>query len=121
MIEVALRPGVPGCVTMPLGCLTLGLVPFLMRRNEGHFARRMDELGVETRSGKRIAWSEFSSIKRVKGGSGMPGQGRLTAVYSDEYILESPRGRVSVPLWRAVNANEVGEFTLAHVPRHLLP
>ncbi len=48
MIEVQLRPGVPGCVTMPLGCLSLGLVPLLTRWGEGHFARHMDERGVET-------------------------------------------------------------------------
>jgi hypothetical protein len=105
---------------MPLGCLTLGLVPLLMRRNQGHFVRRMDEQGVETRSGKRIAWSEFTKITRVRGGSGMPGQGKPTVVYSDEYLMESPRGRVSVPLWRTVNFEEVRQFTLSHVPPQLL-
>jgi hypothetical protein len=37
VIEVQLRPGVSGCVTVPLGCLTLGLVPLLMRQGEKHF------------------------------------------------------------------------------------
>jgi hypothetical protein len=75
MIEVQLRPGAPGCLTVPLGCLTLGLVPLLMRMNQRHFAWRMDEQGIETRGGKLIGWSEFTSIKRVRSGRGMPGQG----------------------------------------------
>jgi hypothetical protein len=132
MIEVQLRPGVPGCVTMPLGCLTLGLVPLLMRWGERHFARRMDQLGVETRAGKTIAWSEFTSIKRAQG-IVRPGRRVLrvnvsddlysptTHVTSDEYWLESPKGRVSVPFWRAANGDAVREFTLAHIPPHLLP
>ncbi len=135
-LEVQLRPGVPGCVTMPLGCLTLGLVPFLTRWGERHFARRMDEFGVETRGGKRIAWSEFTSIKRSQGTLGYgPGLGHRVLrtkvtddlyspradALSDEYLLESSRGRVSVPFWRVANADAVRAFTLAHVPSHLLP
>jgi hypothetical protein len=132
MIEVQLRPGVPGCVTMPLGCLSLGLIPLLMRWGERHFARRMDQVGVETRSGKKIAWSEFTSIKRAQGIVG-PGRRVLrvnvsddlysptTHAMSDEYWLESPQGRVSVPFWRTVNGDDVRAFTLAHMPPHLLP
>ncbi len=132
MIEVQLRPGVPGCVTIPLGCLTLGLFPLLRGWGERHFARRMGQWGVETRSGKRVAWSEFTSIKRARG---IVGAGRrvlrvdvsddlyspTTHATSDEYWLESPKGRVSVPFWRAANGDAVREFTLAHLPPHLLP
>ena len=129
MIEVQLRPGVPGWVMMPLGCLTLGLVPLLTRWGERRFARRMDESGVETRSGKRIAWSEFTSIKRAQGFVGRRVRMSIsddlysprTHAASDEYLLESPKGRVSVPFWRAANGDAVREFTLAHMPPHLLP
>src|SRR4051794_30560867 len=113
MIEVQLRPGVSGCVTAPLGCLSLGLVPLLMRWGERHMARRMDEAGIETRSGKRIAWNEFTSIRHIQ--ATMKGN-----ALSDEYLLTSPKGRVSVPLWRAANADEVRTFTLSHVPPDLL-
>jgi hypothetical protein len=132
MIEVQLRPSVPGCVTMPLGCLSLGLVPLLTVWGERHFVRRMDQLGLVTRGGKRIAWSEFTSIKRSQGVVG-PGRRVLqvnvsddlysptTHATSDEYLLGSPKGRVSVPFWRAANGDEVRAFTLEHVPSHLLP
>jgi hypothetical protein len=113
MIEVELRPGVSGCVTAPLGCLSLGLVPLLMRRGERHMARRMDDAGIETRGGTRIAWNELTSIRRI--------QTRIKgSTMSDEYILTSPKGRVSVPIWRVANADEVRAFTLSHVPPNLL-
>src|SRR4051812_12816844 len=96
VIEVQLRPGVHGCVTVPLGCMSLGLVPLLMRYGEGHFIRRMDEAGVETRNGKRYAWSEFGRIERVRSRMGSGSSGSL----SDEYLLYATGGRVSLPIWR---------------------
>ena len=65
MIEVDLRAATPGCVRYPLGCMTLGLVPLLTRNAEGRFIRRMDDAGVETRRGKRIAWSAFTKATRM--------------------------------------------------------
>jgi hypothetical protein len=113
MIEVQLRPGVSGCVTGPLGCLSLGLVPLLIRSGERHMAKQMDDAGIETRGGTRIAWNEFTSVRRV--------QGRMKGnTLSDEYILTSPKCRVSVPIWRTINAEEVRAFTLSHVPPNLL-
>lgn len=110
MIEVQLRPGVGGCVRYPLGCLTLGLFPVLTRYAERHFIRRMDETGVETRGGKRIGWNEFTRMQRVA--TTMGGGGYL----SDEYQLHSPRGRVSLPMWRAENGQEALNFALARLP-----
>src|SRR5262245_18448430 len=113
VIEVQLRPGVHGCVSVPLGCLTLGLMPLLARQGEGHFIRRMDEAGVETRNGKRFAWSEFGRIERVKSRMGNASSGSL----SDEYLLYAPNGRVSLPIWRTVNAQECLNYAFAHLPR----
>ena len=132
MIEVELRPGVPGCVTLPLALLSLGAIPLLMRWNERRFVRRMDEHGVETRGGKRIAWQEFTRIERAQSSMRTGRTALRTSIsddiyapkghgLSDEYLLESPRGRVSVPLWRARNRDEVRAFTLTHLPAHLLP
>jgi len=115
VIEVQLRPGVHGCVSVPLGCLTLGLVPLLVRQAEGHFIRRMDEAGVETRNGKRFAWSEFGRIQRVTSRMGSGSSGWL----SDEYLLYAPGGRVSLPLWRTVNGQECLNYALEHLPASL--
>lgn len=109
MVEVQLRPAVAGCVRYPVGCVTIGIYPLVTLLVERNFIRRMDEDGVETRGGKRIAWHEFTSVRHVigkmKGGT-----------LSDEYLLESPKGRASLPLWRAANASEALDYALAHVP-----
>ena len=112
MIEVQLRRGVHGCIMVPLGCLTLGLVPLLTRQAEGHFIRRMDEAGVETRNGKRYSWDEFGRIERVRSRMGSASSGSL----SDEYLIYAPNGRASLPLWRTVNAQEASEYLLSHLP-----
>src|SRR5262249_18813087 len=115
VIEVQLRPGVHGCVTVPLGCLTLGLVPLLTRQAEGHFIRRMDEAGVETANGKRYIWSEFGRIERVRSRMGSTSSGSL----SDEYLIYAQKGRVSLPLWRTLNASEASDYLLSHLPPSL--
>jgi hypothetical protein len=93
--------------------LTLGLYAVLRRSGERHFIRRMDDTGVVTRGGRRIAWSEFTDITHMTGNMG--GDGML----SDEYLLKSPRGRVSLPLWRAVNADAARDYLLQRLPRNL--
>ncbi len=120
-IEVQLRRGVRGCVWYPVGCLTLGFAPLIAKLGERHFVRRMTEDGLETRSGKRIGWNQITSVtftRGVVGGPSVYGGGGTTVSY--EYILTSPAGKASVPLWRTVNQDEVRAFFLAHVPRHLL-
>jgi hypothetical protein len=116
MIDVQLRPGVSGCITVPLGCLTLGLMPLLQHMGERHFIRQMDEEGVVTRGGTRIAWSEFKHVRRV---ISRMGHSSAAGSMSDEYVLDSPRGRVSLPLWRTVNAQEARDFALTHLPASL--
>jgi hypothetical protein len=116
MVEVQLRPGAPGCLRYPVSVLTLGLYPLMARLAERKFIRRMDEQGVETRGGQRIAWNEFTRIRRVRSGYGTPGS-RPTATWSDEFILGSPRGKVSLPTWRTVNAKEAVDYALARLPR----
>ena len=110
MIEVQLRPAVPGCVTIPLALLSLGLIPLMTRRAERHFIARMDDAGFETRGGKRIAWSEVERVQRAIG--------KVQGVeMSDELILFTPRGRASLPVWRMENAGEAVAYLVAHEPR----
>jgi hypothetical protein len=86
-----------------------------MRQGEGHFIRRMDEAGVETRNSKRYAWSDFGRIERVRSRMGSGSSGSL----SDEYLIYAPKGRVSLPLWRTVNAQEATDYLLSHLPPSL--
>ena len=108
-MEVKLRPPFHGCLIALVTLATLGMYPLLRRMGERHFIRRMDDAGVETRSGKRIAWSELTGVTHVVG--------KVEGVrFSDEYVLNSEKGKVSLPLWRVENANEALEFMLRHLP-----
>lgn len=110
MIEVRLRPGVPGCISVPLTILTLGLLPVLVRMGERHFIARVDGEGFESRGGVRVAWSEIQRVERAVGKvQGMK--------MSDEYLFYTARGRFSLPVWRAQYAQEVMAFIDAHAPR----
>lgn len=111
MLEVRLKPGVPGCVTLPLAVMTLGLVPLLMRQGERDFIARMDDDGFETRGGRRVSWSELTKVRRVLGKvKGMK--------LSDEIQLYSPHGRSSLPTWRTENGEEALAYLLARIPDH---
>ncbi len=113
MIEVRIRRQPHGCIYWPLTIMTFGVFASLKSAGERHFVRRMDESGVETRGGKRIVWNEFSGIQRVQGTM-------YGAVLSDEYVLTSTKGKVSLPLWRTENAQEVKDYAFRHLPPGLL-
>lgn len=113
-MEVRLKSSMPGCLFWPLAICSLGLVPLLIGSGERHFIGLMEPWGVTTRGGKRIAWNEFTRLERRQGT--MKG-----AVLSDEYLLQSPKGNVSLPLWRTVNAQEARDFLFQHAPPSLFP
>jgi len=108
-MDVRLRQQPSGCIYWPLTLMTLGLFALLKSMGERHFIRQMDETGVLTRGGRRIAWNEFTSIERW--------QGKMKRnVLSDEYLLKSPKGKVSLPTWRAENAQEAKDYLFQHLP-----
>jgi len=111
-MEVKLRPPFHGCLIAILIVITWGIYPLLRRLGERHFIRRMDDEGVETRSGKRVAWSEFTQIRRVVGTMG-------GAQLSNECILKSRKGKVSLSLWRAENADEALDYMLKRLPQDI--
>ena len=108
--EVHLNPPFHGCLIAFATLFSLGTYPLFRRHMENKFIRRMDDQGVETRSGKRVAWTEFTSARRVA--ATMHG-----SKLSDEVLLESKRGRVSLALWRIDRSEEA----LAYLSRRLPP
>ncbi|MCC7426952.1 MAG: hypothetical protein IT557_08620 [Alphaproteobacteria bacterium] len=108
-MEITLRPPFHGCLIAMISLATLGLYPLLRRMAERRFIARMDDAGVELRSGRRMAWGDFTSIERVT--ASMHG-----AQLSDEYVLRGPAGRASLPLWRAGNAAEARDYLLRRLP-----
>jgi hypothetical protein len=112
-MELLLRRQPPGYIYWPLTLMTLGLVALLILLGERHFIRRMDTTGVFTRGGRRIAWKEFTAIERSQGMM-------KDNVLSDEYILKSSKGKVSLPIWRTENWKEALVYMSQHLPPGLL-
>ena len=109
-MEIDLRPPMNGCLLALVTVLTLGLYPLLRRMGEGHFIRRMDETGFETRAGKRFAWNDVRRVQRTLG--------KVQGVaLSDELVLFTDQGRASLPTWRAGNAEGAVDYLLRHAPR----
>ena len=100
-----------GCLLALVTVLTLGLYPLLRKMGEGHFIKRMDEAGFETRAGRRFAWSDVRRVQR--------NVGKVQGVaLSDELLLFTDRGRASLPTWRTDNAEAAVEYLLRHAPRN---
>ena len=112
MVEVRLRRQIGGCLYWPLAICSFGLFILALSFGEKHFIRRMENWGVTSRGGKRIGWNEFTAIERRQGT--MKG-----TVLSDEYLLKSPKGNVSLPLWRTENAQEAKDFMFHFLPPSL--
>jgi hypothetical protein len=101
-MEVRLRQQPSGCIYWPLTLMTFGVFALLKSLGERHFIQQMNETDVVTRGGMRVQWVEFTSIERRRSKMRSASAGAL----SDEYLLKSPKGRVSLPLWRTENATE---------------
>ncbi|WP_114952602.1 hypothetical protein [Sphingosinicella terrae] len=109
MLEVKLRPGVHGCIYWPLAVISLGLIPLAMKSAEKHFIARMDEEGLWTRGGRRIAWGEIERLERTVG--------KVQGIkMSDEVLVFTRQGRVSLPMWRMENMEEALVYFGAHSP-----
>lgn len=112
-MEVHLRRQPNGCIYWPLTLMTLGLFALLKSLGERHFIHQMDEAGVVTRGRTRISWNEFTGVERWQ--TKMT-RSAFVGPLSDEYLLKSSRGKVSLPLWRIENAKEASDFLFQHLP-----
>lgn len=108
-MDVTLRPPMHGCLIALISVWTLGLYPLLRRMGERHFVRRMDDTGVVTRGGRQIRWEDLTSVRhavtQVKGFK-----------TSEEYLLEAPKGKASLPVWRTANPGELRDYMLKRLP-----
>lgn len=101
-----------GCIYWPLTLMALDVFALLKSLGERHFIQQMNETDVVTRGGMRVQWVEFTSVKRTFSKMRSSSVGAL----SDEYLLKSPKGRVSLPLWRTGNASEARDYLFQHLP-----
>jgi hypothetical protein len=110
-MEVTLRPPLGGCMMVFVSVITLGTYPLLRPLMERHFIARMDDAGVETRAGKRFAWSDIEKIKHVIGEV-------KGAKLSDEYVVWTSNGRCTLPVWRATHPKEALDYLIQRAPQH---
>jgi len=108
-MEVTLRAPLPGCLIALVSVMTLGLYPILRRTAERRFIRRMDDAGIETRGGARIAWRDIDGVRHVIG--------KVEGVTrSDEYLIHAGKRTISLPLWRIENAAAARDFLVSRLP-----
>jgi hypothetical protein len=69
----------------------------------------MDEQGVETRAGKRIGWTEVTTVKKMRYVMGPKS-------IAEEFIFSCPKGRFSFHSRRLANYEELTRYALQRVP-----
>ena len=108
-MKVELHAPMNGFLIALVSLMTLGLYPLLRRAGERHFIVGMDDWGIQTRGGRKIAWGEIIDTERVIA--------QVNGIQrSDEYVIRSSRAKASLPLWRAENAREARDFFLDRIP-----
>jgi len=108
-MEVKTIP-VPGCLQIFLGVFSLGVAPLAGWLSERKWPKLVDEQGIVTRAGTRIAWNEFTKVTRV-----ITRIGR-TSNTTEHYELKSPKGKVLVVVFRLENGSQVLDYIWQRLP-----
>src|SRR5215216_2886697 len=111
-MDVKIVP-VPGCLQIFLGVFTLGVAPLAVWLSERMWPQSVDEQGLTTRGGKRIAWDEFTKITKV-----ITRIGR-TSNKTEHYELRSSKGKVVVALYRLENSGQVFDYIWRRLPQRI--
>lgn len=111
-MEVKTIP-VPGCLQIFLGVFTLGVAPLAGWLSERKWPKSVDEEGLVTRGGTRIAWNDFTKITRVIT------RIARTSNTTEHYELRSPKGKVLVVLFRLENGTQVFDYIWRHLPEQI--
>jgi len=109
-MDVKIIP-ISGCLQVVLAVLTLGVAPLAQWIVQRGWPKTLDEQGLVTRGGKRIAWSEFTKIVRVRT---QVTQGSSSTV--EHFDLHSPKGKVSVAAYRLENGDAVLDYIWQRLP-----
>jgi hypothetical protein len=106
-MEVRLRRR--GCLIAFASVVSLGLVPLVRMFQMRKVIGGMDEDGIVTRGGTRIAWADFTEVRR-----------QIWMFESfmqrEDYLLRSAKGRAALPAREVLNAEEAVDFLLKHLP-----
>jgi hypothetical protein len=99
-----------GCMQIILAVFSLGIGPLMISMQERSWPQLVDEQGLVTRGGKRIAWNEFTKATKV-----------ITRIGSSDgttvhYELRYPQGKVIVMVHRLQNGQQVADYILNRLP-----
>ena len=108
-MEIKPKP-VSGCLQIVLGVFTLGIAPLAIWISQRMWPKSVDEQALTTRAGKRIAWNEFTNIKKV-----ITRVGR-TAFTTEHYELRGSQGKVIVAPYRLENGSQVFDYIWQRLP-----
>ena len=111
-MDVKIIP-VSGCLQIFLGVFTLGVAPLAIWLGERMWPQSVDEQGLTTRGGKRIAWDEFTNIKKV-----ITRVGR-TNTKTEHYELSGYKGKVIVVLYRLEQGAQVFDYIWRRLPERV--
>ncbi len=104
-----------GCMNVLLAVLTLGVFPLAYFIQTRSWPKLVDEEGLVTKGGKRIAWNEFTKITKV-----VTRVTRGSSSSVEHYELRSPKGKVIVAVYRLVDGQQVFDYITRHLPPQLL-
>ena len=108
-MEVKIKP-VPGCANIFLSVVTLGVYPLMAWLNLWNWPKSVDEQGLVTHSGSRIAWQDFTKITKV-----FTTMNR-GAVRTEHYELRHAGSKVIVAEYRLENGAQVVDYIWRHLP-----
>jgi len=108
-MQVEVKP-IPGCANIFLSLVTLGIYPLMAWLNLRGWPHAVDEQGLVTRAGSKIAWNEFTKITKV-----ITRIGR-TGATTTHYELQSPKGKVVVAPYRLEDGDKVFDYVWQHLP-----
>ena len=108
-MEVKIKP-LPGCLQIVLAVLTLGVAPLMAWLNQRQWPKLVDDQGLVSRGGSRIAWAEFTKITRVITNIGRSG-GK-----TEHYELRYPKGKIVVAEYRLVDGEQVFDYIWQRLP-----
>jgi hypothetical protein len=111
-MEIKIKP-VSGCLQIVLGVFTFGVAPLAAWLNERKWPKSVDEQGLTTRGGTRIAWDEFTNIKKV-----ITRIGR-TSTTTEHYELSGSKGKIVVAPYRLENGTQVFEYIWRRLPERI--
>lgn len=106
-MDIQVKP-LPGCNSVFLGVLSLGIAPLIIKIQERRWPASVDEQGLTTKSGKQIAWQDFTKAVKVIQNT----QGTMT----ERYDLHYADGVVPIVVYRLENGPRVLDYILEHLP-----